>query len=109
MAGMHPYITAIHRPAAARWMLDAGDTLQALRLLRWHEAIVRSDASAPSRLVEPLALFERARLEESLGRFEAAGEHYGAFLERYDLPPAVHRRLVAEAGAAVDRLSRSAM
>lgn len=100
-AAFHPYLAAVHRPAAAGWLLATGerrDSLEAARLLTWHEAIQRSGPAglgAANRIVEPLALLERARIEEAWSRDpgagaarwrEAARAHYRGFLERYDRP-----------------------
>ncbi|HSJ30534.1 MAG TPA: hypothetical protein VK933_03810, partial [Longimicrobiales bacterium] len=108
-ARFHPHLSAIHRPAGARWLIESGDTVQALRLLTWHEAIVAGDRvygriNNANRVVEPLALQQRARLEEALGRESVAREHYRAFLERYDRAPSAHQGLVADARAALHRL-----
>jgi tetratricopeptide (TPR) repeat protein len=104
-ADSHPYLSPIHRLAAGRWILETGDTLQAARLLTWHEA---HPGSVPTRIVEPLALYERARLEEARGLLREAREHYRGFVERYDLPPPHHRALVEQARSALARLSDDA-
>jgi hypothetical protein len=57
--------------------------------------------------VSPLALYERARLAEALGRPYEARAHYEAFLERYDLPPERHAEWVTEARTARARLPRA--
>lgn len=105
----HPYLSAINRLTAARWVLAGGDTLQAMRLLTWHEAVISGDPihvrlNAANRVVEPLALLERARLAAALGRLPEAREHYRAFLERYDLPRGYHEAWLGEARAALRRL-----
>ena len=109
----HPYLSAVHRPAAARWLSEAGDTLQALRLLSWYEAILAGEgdrtvarAGVANRTVSPLAMYQRARLEEVLGRIDDARRHYRGFLEGYDLPPMRHAPLVASAREALQRLDR---
>ncbi len=104
----HPYLSTIHRLAAARWLVEAGDTLQANRLLTWHEAILPGSAfrvEVSNRTVEALALYERARLEEAMGRVHEAQEHYRGFLERYDRPPPPHQTRVEQARLALARLS----
>jgi tetratricopeptide (TPR) repeat protein len=111
-ARFHPWLSAIHRPTAARWLLAAGDTLEAARLLTWHEAILTGDRAYPlvnatNAVVSPLALYERARLAEALGRPYEARAHYEAFLERYDLPPERHAEWVTEARTARARLPRA--
>lgn len=100
----HPYISAIHRLAAARWLEEAGDTLQALRLLPWHEAAMSGDPiyarpNVANRIVEPLALYRRARLENGVGRRTEALGHYRRFIERYDRPPPNHAAWVDDARA----------
>ena len=109
-ARAHPYLSAVHRPAAARWLTESGDTLHALRLLPWHEAVLAGGGdrtvtriNAANGVAAPLALFERARLETALGRTDDARRHYRGFLERYDRPPAAHEAMVAEARAALGR------
>jgi hypothetical protein len=94
-------LMAFDRLAGSRWLLAAGDTAQAARLLTWHEAV---DASSIAAVLAPLVYLERARIEEGRGQVEAARAHYGQFLRRYDLPNARHRHLVQEARAALGRL-----
>lgn len=99
-------LSAVNRLAAARWLLGSGDTVRAERLLSWHEAIGPIDpAELINRTVEPLALLERARIEEATGRDSLARVHYTAFLERYDHPPPTHGALVEGALQALRRLS----
>jgi hypothetical protein len=105
----HPYLAAVHRPLAARWLLEAGDTAEAFRLLPWHEAILADGSrstgrAAANRVVEPLALFERARIEEAWGWRERAVDHYRELLERYDRPPARHAPMVEESRSALRRI-----
>lgn len=102
---LHPYLSAVHRLAAARWVLEAGDTLQASRLLTWHEAIFGGHARAANKVVEPVALYERAKLAEARGRLREAREHYRGFLERYDRPPSPHAAWLEDALGALRRLS----
>ena len=85
----HPYFNSVNRLSASRWLLVAGDTAQAARLLAWHEAVLwdahRFLGPANAVFAAP-ALFERARIEEASGDTTAAVTDYRAFLERYDLP-----------------------
>lgn len=99
-------LSAVNRLTAARWLLESGDTSRAERLLSWHEAIGPIDpAELINRTVEPIALLERARIEEARGRDSLARAHYAAFLERYDHPPPAHGALVEGALQALRRLS----
>jgi serine/threonine-protein kinase len=96
---------AIHRLAAATWLLEAGDTAQAARLLNWHEATVASWPWSFTYAVTPLAYLILGRIEESQHRTGAAREHYYQFVRRYDSPMPGQRHLVTEAQAALERLS----
>lgn len=107
---MHPYLTAVHRPTVARWLLEVGDTAQADRLLTWHEGIPAGQGFAPriraaNRAAEPVALYMRAKVAEATGRTRVARMHYRGFLERYDRPVKAHEPWVVEARAAYQRLS----
>lgn len=111
-ARSHPYLAAIHRPTAARWLLEMGDTLQALKLLPWHEAVIAdgrafTGRAAANRVAEPLALYERAQIEQAWRWDDVAREHYRGFLERYDLPPRQHRPMVVNARTALARSAGS--
>ncbi len=85
----HSFFNAVNRLSASRWLLVAGDTAQAARLLTWHEAVFweahRFLGPANAVFAAP-ALFERARLEEASGDAAAAVADYREFLQRYDLP-----------------------
>jgi Protein kinase domain len=94
-------LMSFDRLAASRWLLGAGDTLQAARLLTWPEA---SDVSRIAVVLAPLVYLERARIEDAQGRVELARAHYQQFLRRYDMPTARHRYLVQEATLALARL-----
>jgi serine/threonine-protein kinase len=97
---------AIHRLAAATWLLEAGDTSQASRLLTWHErGIVQEWEGSLTYGVAPLAYLTRARIEEAQRDTRSATEHYRLFLQSYDLPMPARRHLVDEARAALARLS----
>jgi tRNA A-37 threonylcarbamoyl transferase component Bud32/TolB-like protein/tetratricopeptide (TPR) repeat protein len=84
----HPFFNSMNRLAATGWLLAAGDSAQAARLLRWHEAVFWElhRYLYPANLVFAApALFERARIEEAAGDTSAALIDYRAFVERYDL------------------------
>jgi serine/threonine-protein kinase len=95
-------LMAFDRLAASRWLLAAGDTAQAARLLTWHEAY---DASSIATVLAPLVYLERARIGDARGQLELARAHYEQFLQRYDMPTARHQHLVREAALALTRLS----
>jgi tRNA A-37 threonylcarbamoyl transferase component Bud32/TolB-like protein len=98
---------AVHRLAAATWLLEAGDTAQAAQLLTWHEAGFRGWDWSFSFAAAPLAYLMLARIEEAQGNVRLARVHYQAFLRRYDLPLPAQRHLVEEARSAARRLARS--
>src|SRR5215207_7007923 len=85
----HPYHTAVNRLMGARWLVELEALDRAARLLTWHEAI-RWGATNPeewiNRMLEPLAMLERARIEGAQGRTRHAAGHYAEFLERLDRP-----------------------
>lgn len=98
---------AIHRMAAATWLLEAGETAQAARLLYWHEATVALWPWSFTYAVTPLAYLMLARIEQSRHRSAAAREHYHQFLRRYDSPMPDQQHLVDEARTALARLSHT--
>jgi hypothetical protein len=95
----------IHRIAAATWLLEAGDTAQAGRLLTWHEAPFGRWEGSFTYALTPLAYLMRARIEEAQGNTRSATEHYQQFLRRYDSPMPAQRHLVDEARGALARLA----
>ena len=96
---------AVHRLAAATWLLEAGDTTQAARLLTWMEARPGFGGGWTwSFAVRPLAYLMLARIEEARGDVASAEEHYRQFLRHYDSPMPKQRHLVDEARAALVRL-----
>jgi TolB-like protein len=106
--GIHPFVNAQNRMAAASWLLESGDTVQAARLLTWHEAVLWSDfyrSAMVNGVVEPLAKLQRARIEEAMGLSVRARASYHGFLDRYDMPPPEHGSLIEEAERALARLS----
>ncbi|HEX3274177.1 MAG TPA: hypothetical protein VHR43_04920, partial [Gemmatimonadales bacterium] len=80
----HPLRKAINRMAAAPWLLAAGDTSRALRLLTWHEAL--SGPFTEKIAVASLAILQLAQIEEARGQFAEARRDYQRFLIRYDMP-----------------------
>jgi tRNA A-37 threonylcarbamoyl transferase component Bud32 len=104
----HPFLTAVNRLAAARWLVERGDAVSAERLLTWHQAVLfpLRDTREANVTIEPLAYLEQARVAEVLGRVDLARAYYQRFLWRYDLPAEAHRHLVEEARAALVRLGR---
>jgi TolA-binding protein len=71
--------------------------------LTWHQA--DSGPFTEKIPVAPFAYLALARIEEARGQRHEARRDYQQFLVRYDLPPASHRALVADARAAFARLS----
>ena len=91
------YITGFDRMAASRWLLEAGDTAQAARLLTWNEAWGGVSGSVGAGVFGSLAYLERARIEDARGNGPLAREYYQEFLLRYDMPTPNQRHLVDEA------------
>jgi hypothetical protein len=102
-AATHPLRRAINRMAAAQWLLEAGDTAQAERLLAYTEAV--SGPFTEKFPVRPLFNLQLARIAEARGRSDDARRLYQQFLVSYDLPSPRHRHLVAEARTALVRLA----
>jgi TolB-like protein len=98
-----PATMPINRLAAAQWLLAAGDTAQASRLLNWVDTdnIGGFTWAALKGLVE----LQRGRIEDAQGHGDQALAHYRQFLARYDAPMPSQRPLVAEAREAVERLT----
>jgi tetratricopeptide (TPR) repeat protein len=106
---LHPFLTAVNRLAAARWLVERGDAASAERLLTWHQAVLfpLQDTREANVIIDPLAYLEQARVAEVLGQEDQARTYYQRFLWRYDAPTVAHRHLVEEARAALVRLGRS--
>ncbi len=98
----HPLRRAINRTAAAGWLLEAGDTAQAERLLVYHEVV--GPPFGEKLLMRPLLSLQLARIEDARGRVDDARRLYRDFLIWYDMPLPAHRQLVTEARAALARL-----
>jgi tetratricopeptide (TPR) repeat protein/tRNA A-37 threonylcarbamoyl transferase component Bud32 len=105
--GSFRFSVPVQRLAAGTWLLAAGDTGQAARLLTWHEAAIGAWDWSFTYAVTPLAYLALARIEEAQGKIRPAREHYEQFLRRYDAPMPGQRHLVQEARAALARLSES--
>jgi hypothetical protein len=76
----HPFLAVVNRHAAARWLLAAGDTAEAMRLLLLHQTSLPQTLHplpAVNAAIGGLAFPELARLEEAAGRSERA-LHYRA-------------------------------
>jgi hypothetical protein len=85
----HPFFNAVNRLSAGPWLLAAGDTAEAARLLTWHEAVfwnVHGFLQTVNETVEAVALYQRAQIETALGQTSAAGTHFREFVRRYDMP-----------------------
>jgi hypothetical protein len=96
---------ATDRLAAATWLLESGDTIQASRLLVWYESTENGWDSSYNWVTTGPAYLMRARVAEAQGNTRAAGDHYQQFLRRYDSPMPAQRHLVAEARAGLARVS----
>lgn len=108
LSDTHPYLTAVNRLTASRWLLALGDTAAAAGLLAFHEGVpfpLPLTAHANYILAGP-AYLERARIEEAAGRHDVARTYYWQFLRRYDMPISAHRPMVDEARTAMARLMR---
>ena len=104
----HPFFNSVNRLSAGRWLLAAGDTTQASRLLNWHEAVLwafHRFLGPANGVFAPPALFERARIEEASGDTSAAAADYREFLQRYDLPRGEWAARVEEAVGRLRRLT----
>lgn len=108
LSDSHPYLTAVNRLTASRWLLALGDTTAAAGLLVFHEGVpfpLPLTGHANYVLAGP-AYLERARIEEAAGRNDLARTYYGQFLRRYDAPVPAHRPMVDGASAAIARLTQ---
>jgi tetratricopeptide (TPR) repeat protein len=94
---------AVQRLAAARWLQEAGEIEEAVRLLRWQDARHPANLIVGPVLAGPTFL-ARARLEEVRGERRRAGEYYRQFLRLYDQPMPSQAHLVEEAKDALAKL-----
>jgi tetratricopeptide (TPR) repeat protein len=99
------YDLAVHHLAGARWLLAAGDTAQAVRLLLWPEAFQGGPEWNGTLVLTPLADLELARIHEARGAASQARERYQRFLRSHDAPMPSERHLVEDAQQALARLS----
>lgn len=87
-ARRHPFLTSLHRLSAAPWLVAAGDTATAERLLTFSEAIywnAQRFLDPVNRTLHTYALLGRARIADARGLRDEAAELYRRFVERYDL------------------------
>jgi tetratricopeptide (TPR) repeat protein len=106
LQGSLPTLRPIARLAAADWLMQAGNTREAERLLRWHEALSTNGlANVLDRAFEAVARLQRGRVAEAEGRLDDAAEFYTQFLQMYDMPTERHQHLREEAEAALARLA----
>lgn len=73
----HPFLNGVHRITAARWFLQAGDTLSARELLPWYEVVLPGElhrVSMANQVLGTPALRMRADLAAAAGREREAAE-----------------------------------
>jgi serine/threonine-protein kinase len=92
---------AVQRLAAAQWLLEAGKTEEASRLLRWQDA--PWDTCHECLALAAPTFLTRARIEMARGDSGRAREFYRQFLRIFDQPMPSQVQLVAEARAALLR------
>lgn len=104
LGNSYPYLTAVNRIDAARWLLDTGRPGEAARLLRWHETVQfpahlahRADAS-----LRGIIHFYRGRAEAELGRPDRALRHFERVLSELDHPAEALGPLLDTARAAIE-------
>jgi hypothetical protein len=103
--GRHPFLVAVDRGAAARWLLALGDTAQAERLMRFHEVvIVNLRLQLVDNALSTEVLLDQARIAEAHDETDLARTYYRMFLWRYDRPSPAHRARVDSARAGLARL-----
>jgi hypothetical protein len=77
----------VHRLAAARWLAAAGDTAQAVRLLRWTDNWVTGPLfRSASDLFAPISSLERAELLAGRGNEAEALLDLQTWLRQFDDP-----------------------
>ena len=103
----HPYLTGVNRITASQWLVAAGDTTRATRLLTWHEAIGDQGAHAThaTTVLAPFAYFARARIHDRLGDRDAARRLFTSYLRNHDAPEPAFYRQRNEARTALSRLT----
>jgi len=99
------HMVSINRLDASRWLLAAGDTARAIKLL---SSCQRASSNVPEQnentLLAGHCYLELARIEDARGRDALARKYYWQFLKRYDMPVEAHRQMVEEARAAYERV-----
>ena len=86
----HPFLNGVHRLTAARWLLAAGDTLSARRLLPWHEVILPAPLfrlQLANQVLATPALRLRQALAETAGRDRQAEEYEMLYRARRGADP----------------------
>ena len=92
---LHPFIAAIDRLAAGRWLLAHGDTTEANKLLLLQDADLPADLHpmpAVDLIVGTMALPTLSRIESARGRSDQARRYDEIFRGRADLATTVARR-----------------
>jgi len=103
--GGHVFVQSVDRLAAGRWLLAEGDTVQAQRLLVWHEWGPDWLDGLTGAAFAPEAYLLLGQIEEARGHTEVARAHYDQVLRRYDLAGPGLRWVVSEAEAGRRRVS----
>jgi len=103
--GLGNYDLAVHHLAAADWLLEAGDTVEAQRLLVWHEAWLSGRLWSGTEVLAGLAELRLAQVAEAQGRLAEALRGYNAFLRRTDRPDPAMAPRVRLAAVARDRVA----
>jgi hypothetical protein len=108
----HPYLTAVNRLHAGRWLIGAGDTTRAVRLLQWWQGAPGTRdgfrESFATFAVLPFVLIEQARIAEARGRVEEATLLYLRIVRLYDVPSTPQGAgILREARSALERLTEA--
>ena len=102
----HPYVIAVERLVAARWLAAAGDAAQAARLLTWVDgAYYIHPSTLYNLMLTGLVDLERGRIEERRGNARAARDYHREFPRRCHRPMPGQQPAVEAAKAAVARLA----
>ena len=108
LRGLFPYLPSVNRLLASRWLIESGDTAQAMRLLVWHEAELTGGGSRAVQQVDGvlsgIADLELGRVYAARRQDDLARYYYTQFLQRYDAPVPALRGQVREARAELTRL-----
>jgi TolB-like protein len=95
---------AMNQLTASRWLLAAGDSVRAIRLLSGCQRSIRVASWEQDLLLAGHCYLELARIEEARGRDRVARDYYWQFLKRYDSPVEALRPTVEEAREAYVRV-----